>query len=280
MAKKQKNQVPEPGWINYAWWIVPVLAIILYIPSFQAGFTLDDVPIIEENSYVKSLGKIPDIWTSHYWAGKLDASDTGLYRPLTLTTYTLYVVQGEHPAAFHILIILLHALTCFVLMKFVHLVFKDMLLAGVSGLLFAIHPLHTEAVAGIVGRAEILSSLFILLAGIAYHHWRKSSRWIWMGALMVSTFGAITSKEHGFMIPAILVLRNSGRDDLVFHGQKRANGWHWQVQPLQPASCGYTEVPLLAPRFLTNCGQASMPRPAWPRLSASQPNMYGCTSFH
>lgn len=208
MAKKQKNQVPEPGWIKYTWWIVPVLAVLIYLPSFQADFTLDDVPIIEENSYIRSLDKIPDIWTSHYWAGKLDASDTGLYRPLTLTTYTLqYVLQGEHPAPFHILNILLHALACFVLMKFVHLVFKDLLLAGVSGLLFALHPLHTEAVAGVVGRAEILSALFILLAGISYHHWRKSSRWVWMAALLVSTFGAITSKEHGFMIPAILVLQ-------------------------------------------------------------------------
>ena len=94
-----------------------MIAILIYIPSFNADFTLDDVLIVEDNTFVKSLDQIPAIWTSHYWAGKVDATDTGLYRPLTLTTYNLqYALTGESPAAFHILNILLHALVCLMVM--------------------------------------------------------------------------------------------------------------------------------------------------------------------
>ena len=158
MAKKKKPAAPQPQWFRHIWWAVPLLAILVYLPAFNADFTLDDVLIVEENTYVKSLDKIPDIWTSHYWAGKLDASDDGLYRPLTLTTYTLqYAMFGEKPFAFHLINILLHAAVCLVLMKFVQLLFKEAWLVAMAGMLFAIHPLHAEAVAGIVGRAELLA---------------------------------------------------------------------------------------------------------------------------
>ena len=155
MAKKKKTPVTYPSWFKFSWWLIPVLAIAVYLPSFNADFTLDDVLIVEENTYVQSLDKIPDIWTSHYWAGKLDASDTGLYRPLTLMTYNLqYVLQGKDAGPFHVFNILLHALVCFVLMKFTLLLFKEPMLAAAAGILFALHPIHTEAVCGIVGCAD------------------------------------------------------------------------------------------------------------------------------
>ncbi len=195
-------------WTRLAWWAIPLLSILVYLPSFRADFTLDDVLIVEENNYVKSLDKIPAIWTSHYWAGKIDASDTGLYRPLTLTTYNLqYALSGEKPGPFHVVNILLHALACFVFMKFIHLLHKEELLAFAAGILFSLHPVHTEAVAGIVGRAEILAALFILMAGISYHHYRKNRSGRWLLFLGLSTLGGITSKEHGFMLPALLFLQ-------------------------------------------------------------------------
>lgn len=208
MAKKKKVPTSIPSWTKHAWWAIPLMAMAVYFPAFNADFTLDDVPIIEENAFIKSLDKIPAIWTSHYWAGKIDANDTGLYRPLTLTTYNLqYAITGDNPTPFHILNILLHALVCFVLYKMMNLLFGDYRLSIVAGLLYAVHPIHSEAVAGIVGRAEILASLFILTSMISYHHWRMKGQMKSLAILIVSTFAAITSKEHGFLIPAILVLQ-------------------------------------------------------------------------
>lgn len=210
MAKKKKKNPTLPSWMNHGWWVIPVMAILVYLPSFNADFTLDDVLIVEENTYVRSLDKLPDIWTSHYWAGKVDATDKGLYRPLTLTSYNLqYAISGQNAAAFHIINVLLHALVCFVLMRFVKLVFKDLTLAFLAGLIFAVHPIHSEAVAGIVGRAEILCALFVLLAMISYHHWAGSGNIKWLVCLLASSFAAITSKELGFLLPAVLVLQET-----------------------------------------------------------------------
>ncbi len=210
MAKKKKKNPVRPSWIKHAWWVIPLVAILVYLPSFNADFTLDDVLIVEENTYVRSVDKLPEIWTSHYWAGKVDATDKGLYRPLTLTSYNLqYAISRESPAAFHIINVLLHALLCFVLMRFVNLVFKDLNLAFLTGLIFAVHPIHSEAVAGIVGRAELLCALFMLTAMMSYHHWTASKKIKWLVLLLLSAFAAITSKELGFLLPAILILQET-----------------------------------------------------------------------
>ena len=210
MAKKKKPTIPQPWWHKHVFWAIPVLAILIYIPSFNSGFTLDDVIIIEENTLIRSLNNIPQLWTTHYWAGKIDANDTGLYRPLTLTTYALqYAMHGQNAGPYHILNILLHALACFAMMRMISLMFVDIRLAAIAGLFFAIHPIHTEAVSGVVGRAEILSAIFILAAGICYHHWRKNGNLTWLGALAATTFGAIASKEHGFMLFAVIGLQEA-----------------------------------------------------------------------
>ncbi len=194
--------------MNHTWWAIPLLAILVYIPSFTGQFTLDDNLIVEDNTMIRSLSNLPQIWSSHYWAGKIDANDTSLYRPLTLTSYALqYAMTKGNPIPFHILNILLHALVCFSLMKLVNLLFKNNYLTILSGLFFAIHPIHTEAVSGIVGRAELMSALFILTACISYHHWREKGNSKWLVTLLISTAAAITSKEHGFMIPLILALQ-------------------------------------------------------------------------
>lgn len=210
IMKKKKTTAKLPVWTKHLWWFVPLIAILVYIPSFNADFTLDDVLIVEENTYIRSIDKIPEIWTSHYWAGKLDATDKGLYRPLTLTTYNLqYALSGASAPAFHIVNILLHALVCFVLMWFVNRIFLDERLSLLSGLLFAIHPIHTEAVSGIVGRAEIMAALFILLAMICYHQWIHSGKIKWLAGLLLATTAAITSKEHGFLIPVLIGLQET-----------------------------------------------------------------------
>ena len=210
MAKKKKTSATLPVWTKHLWWFVPLIAILVYIPSFNADFTLDDILIVEENSYIQSSDKLPKIWTSHYWAGKVDATDKGLYRPLTLSSYNVqYALSGASATAFHTVNIFLHGLVCLALMWFVSLLFGDQKLTFLSGILFAVHPIHTEAVSGIVGRAEIMAALFILLAMISYHQWNKSGKMKWLGWLLLSTTAAITSKEHGFLIPAIIGLQET-----------------------------------------------------------------------
>lgn len=208
MTQKKKKSTPsDPIWMKYARWIIPVMAILVYIPAFNADFTFDDIPIVEENSLVKSTdwGKI---WTSDYWAGKIDATDRSLYRPFTVSTYAIqYAISGTNPAPFHILNVLLHGLATLLLIQFIVLLTKDNWLSLISGLLFAIHPVHTEAVTGIVGRAEILAGIFIILSLYSYHKYRFQKGSHWLIITVLSTALAVTSKEHGFMIFPLLALQ-------------------------------------------------------------------------
>lgn len=208
MARPKKSESSVPPWLRHAIWFIPLVAILVYLPAFRAEFTFDDVPIIEENQLVRSTGQLGAIWRSHYWAGKVDAEDKGLYRPLTLTTYNLqYALTGKAPAPFHAVNVLLHALVCLLLLFTVRRLARNEWLAAGVALLFAVHPVHTEAVAGIVGRAELLTAGSMLGAMLAYDRYRQNGRWTWLALLALATFGAVTSKEHGFLTGPMIVLQ-------------------------------------------------------------------------
>jgi protein O-mannosyl-transferase len=144
-----------------------ILAILAYANALANGFVLDDIPIIVENPLVRSVGNIGSIFSSNYWnrGGAGIAFDPTLYRPLTVVTYAIdFTLWGGNPTAFHATNVVLHAATTVL----VSLVAVELLGSSAAALLaaaiFAVHPIHVEAVTGIVGRAEVLATLFFLAA--------------------------------------------------------------------------------------------------------------------
>ncbi|XP_040344457.1 protein O-mannosyl-transferase TMTC1 isoform X3 [Herpailurus yagouaroundi] len=93
------------------------------------------------------------------------------YRPLCVLTFKLNVfLTGMNPFYFHAVNVILHCLVTLVLMYTCDkAVFRNRRLAFATALLFAVHPIHTEAVAGIVGRADVLACLLFLLAFLSYN---------------------------------------------------------------------------------------------------------------
>ncbi|KAF4802532.1 hypothetical protein TURU_024844 [Turdus rufiventris] len=80
------------------------------------------------------------------------------------------LLAGMNPFYFHAVNVILHCLVTLVLMYTCDkAVFKDCRLAFVTALFFAVHPIHTEAVTGIVGRADVLACLLFLLAFLSYN---------------------------------------------------------------------------------------------------------------
>ncbi|CAF94124.1 unnamed protein product, partial [Tetraodon nigroviridis] len=92
------------------------------------------------------------------------------YRPLCILTFKLNILlHGMSPFYFHITNLLLHcAVTCLLMYTCECCVFEDGHLAFVTALIFAVHPIHTEAVAGVVGRADVLACMLFLLAFLSY----------------------------------------------------------------------------------------------------------------
>lgn len=150
-------------------WAAVLVGALCYLNSIGNGFTYDDVAIIQENPRVRNPLDYRAIWLSDWWLpqdsevfAEFNRRDR-LYRPLAMQTFAVeYSIFGLWPAAFHATNILLHAAACGLVWVFVRRLLGDIPVAAAAALLFAVHPIHCEAVANIVGRAEVLATLGIL----------------------------------------------------------------------------------------------------------------------
>ncbi len=197
-------------------WLIPagigLLAFLLFLPSIDYDFTFDDGVIVARNPAVQEWGHWKLVLFSDYWP----SSQTALYRPLTILSFALErLIHGSEPSGFHLVNVVLHSLvSVFVLFITLELT-KSGWGALLAAALFAVHPLHSEVVCGIVGRAELLSSLFALCAILLYLRRArrgKSSRFTtaWVSLLF---FLGLCSKENVIVLPMLLLLWELSRND-------------------------------------------------------------------
>ena len=127
-------------------------------------------------------------------------------------------ITGSLASGFHVVNILLHCLSTYLFVKLCELVLRDKLAILLSGCMFASHPIHTEAVAGIVGRADVAATIFCLLSFLSYRkhiRFRDSSQFkcqLYLSiSLMLATL-SVLCKEYG-----ITVLLISALYDIYLH---------------------------------------------------------------
>src|SRR2546426_381873 len=141
---------------------VGVAAGLVYLSALANGFVFDDLVAIKENPIVSQPKLICYAFSTDYWHG---TSADLLYRPLTTFSFALnHLVHGMRPLGFHLVNVLLHVLVSLTVYRVVRQLCADCWLPLLTALLFAVHPIHTDAVASIVGRAELLMALFTLIA--------------------------------------------------------------------------------------------------------------------
>lgn len=200
----------------------PVLAAAVHLRSFGAGFTLDDVEIVRDNPLVRA-GDVAALLRQDYWAG-IPYADHTLYRPLTMATYALeHAVHGGSASGFHVVNVLLHALATLLLGRLVLRLFAAARLAATAAVVFAVHAVHTEAVCGIVGRAEILACLGTLLACFAWFRAPRSSP-LWSVLAPVAYLAGMLSKESAVVAPAIILATEAAlpKRRWLLRGDRRA----------------------------------------------------------
>jgi tetratricopeptide (TPR) repeat protein len=150
-----------------------LLALAVHLNAFGNGFVFDDLLIIRDNPSIRSLAGIPGLFTENYWG---DWTDKGLYRPLVIATYALnYAAGGLHTAGYTGVNLLLHAGVTLLLVVLAVRLGASRAVAASLGLLFAVHPVHTEAVTGLVGRAETLAALAVVAALLAHRRAHAAS---------------------------------------------------------------------------------------------------------
>ena len=156
----------EKDFNKILFWSLSILAFVVYYPTMQYGFVLDDVAVIQNNRFVQEgLSGIPDLFSTFYWKGFTDVN-AGLYRPLSMMMFAIeWAISPDNPAIHHFVNILLYALTIGLLFKVLNKLLPNYSnwVSFAVALLFMLHPSHTEVVANIKSRDEILCFFFFLL---------------------------------------------------------------------------------------------------------------------
>ena len=179
--------------------VVALAATAVYAHTLWFDFVYDDVPVIVRNDRVHSLAAWREILAGPWWS-------SGLYRPLTSLTFALnWTAGGGTPFLFHLTNLLVHAGASVAVLLLAGRLLRP---AGATaaGLLFAVHPVHVEAVANVVGRAELLATLFTVTAALLY--WRHGDEPGPLGAAgtVLATLLGLASKETAFAVPALLLV--------------------------------------------------------------------------
>jgi len=186
-----------------------VVAMIVYLPSLWNGFAYDDLLIIVSNPRIQNPSGLTELLTQPYWPGD-EGVDFGLWRPTTsFLMWVLWQVSGGAALAFHLTNVALHGAVSAMVVRVSARVVPTTV-AGVAGLLFAVHPVHVEAVANGVGMAELLAALLLLVAlDLASGRDRLSGRdTLMVIALYALAFGA---KESAVVLPGLLFVMDGVR---------------------------------------------------------------------
>ncbi|XP_069048970.1 protein O-mannosyl-transferase TMTC1 [Lepisosteus oculatus] len=164
-------RLPVPGGGVWSYALLVSVCALCYGNSLRGEFVHDDVWAIVNNPDVRPGSSLRNIFFNDFW-GKRMADNTShkSYRPLCILAFKLNILLGGMtPLYFHVVNVLLHcAVTALLMLACERTVFQDRRLAFLTALLFAVHPVHTEAVSGIVGRADVLACLLFLLTFLSY----------------------------------------------------------------------------------------------------------------
>ena len=193
--------------------IVALVAIAAFLNVLPNDYCYDDFAIVADSAKINEPGGWSEIWTTDHWSA---AKDDGpgrdlLYRPVSLSTHRLIRIGfGSGPFAHHLANVLLHACLCVMLVRLCRHVGGSERSAVIAGILFAVLPIHTEAVAPIVGRSDLLATFGVLCAVLAHRRSLGAGgsaaivRWRFFAAL--AAFVALASKESGVAVIALVPL--------------------------------------------------------------------------
>ena len=158
------------------------LALACYAHALHGGFVFDDTYAITGNADVTGADGVgwwealPRIFLQHdFWGQDIAKPDSHKsYRPLTTLSFRLcHAWGGGAPESYHAVNVLLHALASYLVVTLSRRTGADRPSSLLAGCWFAAHPVHVEAVTGLVGRADVLSSVLLLLGALTCQRPRR-----------------------------------------------------------------------------------------------------------
>lgn len=198
-----------------AYAVVVAVALAASLPSLRNGFVYDDVGAVQSDVRIRSLSRPAHLLALPYW--NADIRDR-IYRPLTTASFAVdWRTGGGGALSFHIVNVALHLLVCGLVFALARRVLGAGPGALVAALWFAVHPVHVEVFANIVGRSELIAAAGYLAAVIAYLAESDEAarapggprRAVLALAVLVAAAVGYGGKEHALTLPAALLLADA-----------------------------------------------------------------------
>ena len=200
-------------------WLVFAIGSLVYFNTILHEFTQDDAIVIYDNMYTtKGISGIGGLFTKDTFygffkeVGKEKLVSGGRYRPFTPAMFAIeYQLVGKNPWLGHLINILLYGFLCMMIYKLLDKLLNNNVInerntwfVFAATVLYASHPLHTEVVANIKGRDEIMSMLGSIMAlyFLVKHH--DSRQFTHVIAACISFFVALLSKENAITYLAVV----------------------------------------------------------------------------
>ena len=205
--------------------LLAAVAFLVYLNSFGNAFVWDDVVLIQNNPAVKTWSALGAIFSKDILPG---GGHGDYYRPLQMASYLVdYSIWRSDTLGYHLTSTALHAAAAVLLYRMALLLLGSTGAAFTAALLWAVHPVHTEAVTYLSGRSDPLSAVFLLLALLAFARDRASRFSRWRALSFVACFLALLAREAAVIAPFLVVLVDRGLD--VEKKERGATGWRQRV---------------------------------------------------
>ena len=191
--------------------ILVVVTLLAFSNSFSNGFTLDNKGLLLEDPRIRQVTRenIDLILHHTYWWPR---GESGLYRPFTTFSYLFnYAILGnaDQPAGYHWINFLLHLGNVFLVYALARKVIRDFWPSFFIAALWAVHPLLTESVTNMIGRADLLAGSAILSGLLLYLKSTERGGWrriVWLLGLMGVTTIGVFSKESAVAVVGVIAL--------------------------------------------------------------------------
>jgi protein O-mannosyl-transferase len=201
--------------LKLAWLLLA--SFLVYANTLTNGFVSDDHQQIESNPYAHSFRYVGKIFTTTVWSFQGNEGHTNYYRPLMTFAYVLCdKIFQTYPFGFHLVNLFLNCLVVWLVFRLGERALGDERIAFVAAILFAFHPVHSEAVAWIAAVTELQLAVFYLLSFLLFLRLGEQGvSKVKTVALLTFTFLlALFSKEQAVTLPVLAtVYEHFYRDD-------------------------------------------------------------------
>ncbi|XP_015835523.1 protein O-mannosyl-transferase TMTC4 isoform X1 [Tribolium castaneum] len=196
---------------------ISVAAFICYCNTLWGSFVFDDTEAIVKNKDVMPYIPLNEIFRNDFWGSNISLNSSHKsYRPLTILSYRLNVLYSNNKLdafQFHATNVILYGLLCLLTIPVFELFLRKKKTqksvddtAYLSSLLFTVHPIHTECVAGLVGRADILCSILFFIVILLYDKAISKKSFVLLCIVVVTTAAAVLCKETAITVLGVCVV--------------------------------------------------------------------------